>query len=456
MAATYRASDVLANTTGTGNRTSNAFAPAVGDLWVVFCVVSANTNDTPTCSDNNSGTYDRVAILPYDTSTDRLAVFVREQLFDNTTNTTVTVDTGANNSGIVGVIAVAGMARVGTDAIRNYSTTPQIGTQSNQASGGTPAPALPASCLTENMTIGAVGAADPTGVGTATSGWTERVDTGTNADNVGLHIQTRDSGFTGTTVTWGGAAGGNFASVILELDGSTPVTTHESGALSVSAIPTITIVQSLKVIFSGALAVSAEPTLTIQSSLHEGISGPLSISAVPTIDIAQSIRDVFSGQLEVSADGVIDIAFATRLVESGAIDISAQPLINIVQSVREVVSGALGISAVGLITVDGDIDDDILRVYLTATYQDRANGDPARGKVTFKLTDEIRDAIGNIIAARVRHKAHLRDGTFTIPLPVKTGGVDYVVVEEIVGADKRQYTVTIPATPATTSLAEVS
>ena len=185
------------------------------------------------------------------------------------------------------------------------------------------------------------------------------------------------------------------------------------------------------------------------------VSGPLSISGSTSITIASS---EISSNVSLSLDGTASITVASTLQEafSGALSVAGAGSITIVNTPLGAFSGALLVAGIASITiVSAGIPDDMLRVVLTATYHNRADGDPARGKVSFRLSDEIRDAVDNITAARVRHRANLRDGAFTVNLPVKAGGVAYVVVEEIEGADKRRFTITIPATPASQTLAEV-
>lgn len=94
-------------------------------------------------------------------------------------------------------------------------------------------------------------------------------------------------------------------------------------------------------------------------------------------------------------------------------------------------------------------------ISLTGTFRARADGTPAKGRVTFKLTDEIRDGSGDLISPRVRHTSNLNNGAFTISLPVASGGSGYAVVEKIEGAEDRSYTITIPASPSSQTLAEV-
>lgn len=211
--ATFRASAAGGGSGGTGNR-SATIVPAVNDLFVVFCNVSVNTNTAPTCSDNNGGTYTLVASGLYSASANAFSVFVRNQRVPNTTSTVVTVATGSNTSGSVVIVALSGMTRVGASAIR------QSAKQENQAGSTTPAPAFPASALTANVTLGAVAnLTNPATLTTPTS-WTERQDVGQASPNEGLEVVSRDSGFTGTTITWGSTSASAFGSAIVEVDGS--------------------------------------------------------------------------------------------------------------------------------------------------------------------------------------------------------------------------------------------
>ena len=211
--ATFRTSAAGGSTSGTGNRTCT-ITPAVGDLFVVVCFVSTNTNDSPTCSDDNSGTYTRVNTpmnVVISTVNHRLSVFVRDSLLANTTSTIVTAATGSNTSGIVHVLAFSEMNLTGLSAVRSN------GGQSNQAAG-TPAPALNQAALTGNVTIAVAASAD-TAIAVP-SGWTTRQQTNFATPTVSCHTATRDSGFTGTTITFGDASSTTFCSYALELDGS--------------------------------------------------------------------------------------------------------------------------------------------------------------------------------------------------------------------------------------------
>lgn len=227
MAAAVRISAVGGSSTGTGDRTAT-ITPAAGDLLVVYCCVAANSNDTPTCSDNNgSGTYDRIDIMNFAIAAVnyRMSVFVRTALMVNTTSTVVTVATGSNTSGAVHVLAMTGVTRVGADAVRSK------GSQNNQAAG-TAAPTLNQAALTGNGTLVAHGSADTTT--TPPTNWTEIQDTNFSNDTVALETAFRASGFTGTAITFGAASSTQFCSHALELDVTVaPVPLTQSAADSV-------------------------------------------------------------------------------------------------------------------------------------------------------------------------------------------------------------------------------
>src|SRR3989344_1866127 len=104
----------------TGNRSVTVTTAVSGNLIVVFVVVSANTNDTPTCSDNHAdglGTYTLIRKQNWSQSGadgDRMACFVRDALLGSTdTSFVITAATGSNTAGEVGAIEVSGMSLTG-------------------------------------------------------------------------------------------------------------------------------------------------------------------------------------------------------------------------------------------------------------------------------------------------------------------------------------------------------
>src|SRR5262245_1923529 len=106
----YNGSDSTGSSVGTSNR-SATYTPAPGDLLVVFCAVVNNANTTPTCTDDQGGTYDRITVAQWTSSGDTLSAFVRTAAVTTENVHTVTVNTGSNDGGVVGVVAVSHMFR---------------------------------------------------------------------------------------------------------------------------------------------------------------------------------------------------------------------------------------------------------------------------------------------------------------------------------------------------------
>lgn len=215
MAAAYRTSAAGGGNTGTGDRTCT-ITPAVNDLFLVFGVFKANTNTTPTCTDaNTGGTYDRVFAVLKNSSADMFCCFIRQNLLANTTSTTVTIASGSNSAGEIVVVALSGFFVAGSAAVV------QSATQANQAGSTTPAPAFGAAAGASNFILGAVGNGTNPATMTPPAGttptWSERQDVGQATNIVGLEVVTATSGFSGTTVTWGGTSASAFASGIVEL-----------------------------------------------------------------------------------------------------------------------------------------------------------------------------------------------------------------------------------------------
>ena len=214
MAAPYcRTSFADGQTSGTSNRTVTG-TPAVGDLWILLVSLSGNTSGTVTATDTNGGKYVALPNALFGASANNLVVLVRTQFFANTTPTTVTVNSGSNTAGEIVVLAYQGLSFPGLNAVRNS------GSQANQAASGTPAPLMGGSALVSNPILSVIAnSSDPGGV-TKPSGWTLQQDAGQNTPNTGITVATLDSGFSGTTVTWGGPSATGFASYAVELDAS--------------------------------------------------------------------------------------------------------------------------------------------------------------------------------------------------------------------------------------------
>jgi hypothetical protein len=120
------------------------------------------------------------------------------------------------------VIGVSGMSLTGEDAVRQFAI------EESQAADGTPAPAFSAAALTGNPTIGFCGNAtnDISGGLTNPTSWPELRGSNYGTPSSGAQSVARNSGFTGTTITWGSTSASIFGDCILELDttaATTPV-----------------------------------------------------------------------------------------------------------------------------------------------------------------------------------------------------------------------------------------
>lgn len=192
------------------------FTPAANDLLVLAVVKSDSVNDgTVTDSLGDGGGWIFLGSVLYHLSANLVEWFIRDKLV-SATAMTITYDcTGDATTGcLLAVTRAAGMTKLGAAAVR------QSATQANQAPNDTPAPVFPAACLTDNPTLGLIGNRDnPAGM-TAPTDWTEQVDIGYATPGTGLEYVSRDSGFSGTTITWGSASLSRFASFALELDAS--------------------------------------------------------------------------------------------------------------------------------------------------------------------------------------------------------------------------------------------
>lgn len=211
------------STPDTGNtpNTSGAFTPTSGDLLVVFVQV-ADSADTGIGSLTSSVGLGFILnqTSAYNASAYKLFCYVSTALVSNTASQTVTWDGVADEGtgSIISVYSVSGMTLTGLSAILQTSR------QQNQAGGTTPAPVFGDSCNTNNPTMGAIAnLSNPAGL-TQPTDWSEGNDSGHGAPASGLECVFRNSGFTGTTITWGSTSATAFASMTIELDTSVPAT----------------------------------------------------------------------------------------------------------------------------------------------------------------------------------------------------------------------------------------
>lgn len=216
-AVTFAVSDP--DTTAASSYPILTFTPAVDDLLVV-CVSFAGSDTTTgavfDCTDDQSGTYTKVAEAHRDANQHGMAMFVRDQAVTSAVGHIVTVTcTGDPATGnITDVYRVAGMTKYGATAIKQFATQSNVG-------NSVPEPVFGASVLTGNPVIGMAAnnnGTTPTFV--VPSGWTEGAQSNHLTPNHVMQSVYRDSGFTGTTVTWGSLISLQYADIVVELDAS--------------------------------------------------------------------------------------------------------------------------------------------------------------------------------------------------------------------------------------------
>lgn len=255
--------------TASGTKTVTA-TPAVNDLIVIVTAHSGNTSAaTPT--DDQSGTYVEITSAVKATSADTMRVFIRTALISSAVSTVFTHAPGTTTGGGLAVLKVTGMSRTGASAARQSAKEENVGT------AGTPAPVFSSAPLTGNPVIGAAFTRDnPTALTPRTS-FTELVDTGYDNPASGLHVQSRDSGETATTQTWGSStASGGWCSIVVELDTSASGTTYNE-TISETATPGDSL--SAAMTFNATIAETATPGETLASIATYNVT--LSETATP-------------------------------------------------------------------------------------------------------------------------------------------------------------------------------
>lgn len=209
--------------TGNTPNSSNAFSPASGVLLVVFVTKEASVAmaSADLTSSVAPTAFTLIRTQLYRSGADIFGVYVADGLTTNTTSRTITIAGGTDAAAgtILSVYAVSGMTLTGANAVRSQ------GGQSDQAATGTPAPVLNQAALTANCCLSAVAnATNPAGITNAPASWTKSQDVGYTMGAVtGMATAFRNSGETGTTITWGTASASIFASIAIELTIATSV-----------------------------------------------------------------------------------------------------------------------------------------------------------------------------------------------------------------------------------------
>lgn len=214
-------------TTTAGNKQNTASAGVEGHLIVVICcatgTTAANANTTAVTDNHLDGQGFYTAVYDENASQisgERVRVYVRNSPLGGTGTFNITAAQASSTGGGFSAYKIAGMSRFGADAIRQIG--PSATTSTAHLAAATPSFAFPAAVLTGNPTIVAAYAQSLAAVLTEPVGWVEGHDLAYATPSASLETARRDSGFTGTTVTWGSTwstAGGSFG---IEFDTSAP------------------------------------------------------------------------------------------------------------------------------------------------------------------------------------------------------------------------------------------
>lgn len=210
-AATFAVSDP---DTGIGsNYDINTFTPAAGDLIVVFASWAGVDPTLVTLSavDDQGGTYAVAAEISRQANQHTFGVFVREQAaVASPTVVTITTTGDSATGNNTHVYRVANPGAFGSAAVVQTALLPDQVT-------GTPGFTFGAPVDTNNPTIGAVASTAASPLAAAPVGWTSGADD-THASPVNsVQSVFRNSGFSGTGVTWSASIGSDWAGAMVEI-----------------------------------------------------------------------------------------------------------------------------------------------------------------------------------------------------------------------------------------------
>ena len=223
--ATVTHATVYTNTNlNTTSYTSGSFTPVVDDLLLVFVAATTTAIDAATLTGSTGTTFTRIVTATKATSADRLYAFIADSKSTATLQTVTFTSTGDATSGvIIEIIRLAGIPKSGgIGVIKQYTSL------SNQTAG-TPTFTFTNPVQLYNITLGFVmTGTNSTTVITPPTSWAEGNETGYNTPATGGEYVYRNSGFSGSTITWGNATTTGFGVIGLEINtGITGISTDK-------------------------------------------------------------------------------------------------------------------------------------------------------------------------------------------------------------------------------------
>lgn len=264
--------NITADTTGgTSPPASGSFTPTAGRLVFAFVAASDSQATGALTGSANGLTFTQVCTaLGGSGPNDTLYFYVADQLTPGSPSSmTVSTDqTGDSATGIGYMVGeVSGMSRVGAGAggaILQFKTA--------DTTSGTPAITLNSNALTGNPTL--FGSLNLTTPVTPPTGWTERADSSYATPTTGFAYHSRDSGFTGTTITSGSGLGASCL-IAVEFDSSSAVTTYNDPsnptAVTVALTAGGSVVGATPVVRSVAVSVTSTATTSLVCTMPSGL-----------------------------------------------------------------------------------------------------------------------------------------------------------------------------------------
>lgn len=299
---------ITGGTASTSNVTSYASAshtPPGNQTLLYFVQASGTVAATPTLTASaNSLTFTLVTTSTKNSSADTQYVFVADQATPASPSAmTVTFDcTGDAATGAIISGVAYDITRVGTNAIL------QTAKVDNVAGGTAPSTTFSSAAQTGNPTIFAFHVNVTTG-STPPTNWTEQVDTNFSTPAQGGGYATRDSGFTGTTITLGSSTNGACSAIAIELDAS-------SASTPISGTDTETLTESSSL--AATVPASDSATATDTSAITASASTTDSATVTDTSSVTASLAGTDSATLTESAS-VTDLGSNPSVVDSATV-----------------------------------------------------------------------------------------------------------------------------------------
>lgn len=311
--------------TGATPNASGAFTPAQDDLLVVIVQAAASVSgaaEVPTASANGI-TFVKALQMTYASGANSLDIYIAEQLVPaSPVSMTVSwAPADAATGTVIDVVSVSGMSRTGTSAIR----------QTGSGFGGattTPSVGFGAACLTGNPVILAVAnGTNPVGTSTPTNWISINSTVAYSTPTTGYQGCRRDSGFTGSSVSWNSTSASIWGAVGIELDASAAsqnlsTTAALSGAGTLTT-PSQTPATAQTAALSGAGTLSA-------SGAQGGGGGTAAPTLVATVESAWNVTtspktnaalNVLAGDVLVDvagSEGISSVSDDMTITNSGA------------------------------------------------------------------------------------------------------------------------------------------